>query len=44
MRRVPLMLAAMAVMMVSLFVAVAYAATIEGTSQQYRTVQGRGTP
>jgi hypothetical protein len=43
MRSVTLMLAATAVM-VSLFAAVAYAATIEGTSQQDRTVRGRATP
>jgi hypothetical protein len=43
MRRVTMMLAAMA-MMVPLLAAVAYAATIEGTSQQDRTVRWRGTP
>jgi hypothetical protein len=43
MRRVTMMLAAMAVM-VTLLAAVAYAATIEGTSQQDRTVRGRATP
>ena len=43
MRRVTLMLAAMAVM-VTLFAAVAYAAQIEGTSQQVRTVRRRSTP
>jgi hypothetical protein len=43
MRRVTLMLAAMA-LMVTLFAAVAYAAQIEGTRQQDRTVRSRGTP
>jgi hypothetical protein len=43
MRRVTLMLAARAVM-VTLFAAAAYAAKIEGTRQQDRTVRGRGTP
>jgi hypothetical protein len=43
MRRVPLMLAAMAVNSDAI-AAVAYAATIEGTSQQDRTVRWRGTP
>jgi hypothetical protein len=43
MRRVTMMLAAMAVM-VTLLATVAYAATIEGTSQQDRTVRWRGTP
>ena len=43
MRRVTMMLVAMA-LMVTLLAAVAYAATIEGTSQQDRTVRWRGTP